>query len=187
MPSDITEAAPKALDRLRQATGELHRRLESRFDAARAFADPGRYADLRGRYAAILRSAAEVLAPWLEELAELDFHQRLQARGPLDRPSGTESALPLPQSKAEALGMFYVLEGSTLGGRIIRRRIEASGSTLFPLAFLDPYADSAGPRWLSFLAVLEREVRGEPAIAQACRGAVAAFLSVERILCGAPP
>lgn len=185
MHSRTIDTAPSALDRLRDATAYLHRRLDSHFDAAQAFADPVRYAVLRGRYAALLRSATAALAPRLAALPDLDFHARLRARGPLEEAEA--GSFPLPQSKAEAMGMFYVLEGSTLGGRIIRRSIEASGSTVFPLTFLDPYGDSAGQRWRSFLAVLDRELRDEAAIVQACRGAVATFLHVERVLCGDKP
>lgn len=187
MQPETIESAPSALERMRSATAELHRRLESRFDAEHALADPKRHAELRGRYATLLRSAADALTPCLDGVPDLDLQGRLRARGFFDPREGSAGEFPLPQSNAEALGMLYVLEGSTLGGRIIRRRIEASGSTLFPLTFLDPYGDSAGPRWRSFLAVLDRELRGEAAIAQACHGAIAAFLHVERLLCGDPP
>lgn len=183
---DVRIAAPQVRERLRQATDELHQRLERRFDPVHAFDDAQRHDTLRRRYTAILAPAQRALAPWLATVPSLDFHARMGARGS-DAAGHAAPAFPLPQSKAAALGMLYVLEGSTLGGRLIRRRIEASGGgSDLPIAFIDPYGDSTGQRWRDFLTVLEREVKGEAALAEAVEGAVAAFLHVEHILCGGP-
>lgn len=80
--------------------------------------------------------------------------------------------------------MFYVLEGSTLGGHVILRGLAARGVTDAGLAFLDPYGAETGARWRGFLAVLAREVRDDGAKAAACIGAVRVFRHAERILCG---
>ncbi len=57
---------------------------------------------------------------------------------------------PAPTGQAEALGMLYVLEGSTLGGRFITGALAARGVIDPGLAFLDPYRDQTGVRWRSF-------------------------------------
>jgi heme oxygenase len=50
---------------------------------------------------------------------------------------------------AAAMGTFYVLEGSTLGGQVIARHV-ATHLGLTPdhgLAFFSSYGESVGPRW----------------------------------------
>jgi len=178
------------MQRLRQATGALHARLDRRLDGGKAFADPTRRDELALRFARLLRPAEAALSPWLVAVDGLDLQGRFRARGalPADGASGqAENPFPLPNGKASALGMLYVLEGSTLGGRSIRRRVEASGNDAPSLSFLDPYGEAAGARWRAFLAVLARELRDEAATVAACGGAVAAFEHSERILCGAAP
>jgi heme oxygenase len=68
---------------------------------------------------------------------------------------------PVVSSSERAWGALYVLEGSTLGGRIIRRELQ---SRLGPQiaqasAFFDGRAGEGGPLWRSFLQALEQRVR----------------------------
>jgi heme oxygenase len=92
---------------------------------------------------------------------------------------------PAPESQAEALGMLYVLEGSTLGGRLILRTLKDRGVDDPRLAFLDPYGPETGVRWRSFQSVLARETsHDEKLVAQACGGALSGFWHAERVLCG---
>jgi heme oxygenase len=84
--------------------------------------------------------------------------------------------------------MLYVLEGSTLGGRIILRMLASRGVQDPSLAFLDPYGAQTGARWRGFLAVLAREADdNEERIAQACDGARSGFSHAERLLCQGTP
>lgn len=177
-----------ALASLRTATGAQHARLDAGLDAVAQLADPERRVGLCMRYAAFHIPADAALEPWLREVPGLDLASR--SRAPLlARFAGGCSlpAFPAPGSRAEALGMLYVLEGSTLGGRFIAGALAARGVTDPDLAFLDPYGSETGARWRAFLAVLAREVGvDERLIADACRGAVRAFDHAERILCGQP-
>jgi heme oxygenase len=53
------------------------------------------------------------------------------------------------QSEASAMGTFYVMEGSTLGGQVITRHV-AAHLNLSPdhgLAFFSSYGDAVGARW----------------------------------------
>jgi heme oxygenase len=94
-------------------------------------------------------------------------------------------AFPAPRSAAEALGMLYVLEGSTLGGRMILRALAERGVHDPALQFLDPYGTDTGARWRAFLDVLARETGDdEERIAAACRGGVTAFRHAADVLCG---
>ncbi len=88
-----------------------------------------------------------------------------------------------PDTVPEALGLLYVLEGSTLGATVIRRQAAAEGVDITDMSFLDPYGALTGAYWRAFLAVLERECQDEPSVAAAARGGVAGFHYAERRLC----
>jgi heme oxygenase len=184
----VTRRPDSAIASLRTATSAQHARLDTGLDAVGRFSDPGQRLGFCARYAAFHIPADAALAPWLRELPDLELESR--SRAPLLARFAGGQALPLfpaPASAAEALGMLYVLEGSTLGGRFIAGALAARGVTDPDLAFLDPYGDETGARWRAFLTVLAREIGdSEALIADACRGAVRAFDHAERILCGEP-
>jgi heme oxygenase len=81
------------------------------------------------------------------------------------------------------LGFFYVLEGSTLGGKIINRKVEADGGDLTGLSFLSPYGARTGERWRSFLAVLDEADVDEAATGAIVAGGVRAFETAIDWLC----
>lgn len=63
---------------------------------------------------------------------------------------------PLPRDLSEAFGALYVLEGSTLGGQVIKNRLEER--ELVPEGALHYYGhrgDGTGLAWRRFLAALE--------------------------------
>ncbi len=67
-----------------------------------------------------------------------------------------ERAVGLCTSPAAAAGGLYVMEGSTLGGRIISRSLQ--GAPWHPpqrLRYWNPYGDDTGRRWSETLAYLE--------------------------------
>ncbi len=174
------------LAQLRAVTSAAHRDLEQQVDAIAAFADPRRRQDLIRRFAAFQLPAEAVLKPHLLAIPDLDWERR--NRADLFPPSSRSYRLPsfpAPANVAEALGVLYVLEGSTLGGRIIIRTLRKAGVDCAALAFLDPYGSDAGNRWRDFLMVLERETHSEALRADACKGAVSAFAQATRVLCGA--
>jgi heme oxygenase len=78
---------------------------------------------------------------------------------------------------AEALGVLYVLEGSTLGGRLIRRHLEAvlGSSVAGATSYLDAYGEVGGP-WRRFGAAAEAYGTAHPgAPAAMAAAAVATF------------
>jgi heme oxygenase len=176
--------------RLRDATGEAHERLETRLDLIQRVSSPAGRRALVARFYGLHAGAEQCLAPLLDAVEDLSFPDRrrtpilLQDLVALGHPGGENPAvcvLPAPASQAEALGFFYVLEGSTLGGKVIRRELAARGQVSVGLAFLDPYGPLSGEKWRTFLAVLRRECpSGEGALAdQAVLGAVSAFRHAE--------
>jgi len=80
---------------------------------------------------------------------------------------------PCAQDTAYRLGVVYVLEGSMLGGEVLRRRW---GPRLAPLSLHYFSVPGLGQRWRSLLQLLEQHLGGDPlCIEAAVRGAQDAF------------
>ncbi len=182
-----------ALTVLRSATREAHDRLERRVDALNAFAATTGRRAVVGRYYWLHVTAEAQLAPWVAGISDLDFARRrrepliLAALAELRAapPAGNAPHFPALRSVAEALGLLYVLEGSSLGGRLILRHLARLGIDLAGLRFLDPYGAAAGERWTGFISVLEREAgRHALGIGQVVSGGIKGFDYAEACLCG---
>ncbi len=176
------------LDHLRAATRDLHDGLEARLDVFSRVADPVRRREMVGRFLAFYRPAETALAGVLGEEPGLDFETRRKVPA-LERDLATLKAAPsadapvsAPAGRSEALGFLYVLEGSTLGGRVIDKQLRARGLSAEGLSFFQGYGEQTGARWKAFCAVLERA--DDPAAA--ARGARSAFAQMEAWMCGAP-
>lgn len=65
--------------------------------------------------------------------------------------------LPEIQGLPDALGCLYVLEGSTLGGRVIARRLAAAGVSVGgrPARSFEAHGDQTGARWGRFVPALD--------------------------------
>lgn len=67
-------------------------------------------------------------------------------------------SLPPTQAWPDKLGVFYVLEGSTLGGQVICRQLEQqfdwSPDGVDPLRFYYGYGDSSGHQWRTMKTLL---------------------------------
>lgn len=112
-------------------------------------------------------------------------------RADLDRLGGVPNVLPAPAPAwdvAGAMGVLYVVEGSTLGGRIIARELERSiGVT--PDAggqFYASYGDDRGPRWTTFKGALDAFGTAHPEAVDAAVRAAADTFDVLRTWMEAP-
>ena len=103
------------------------------------------------------------------------------ARADLRRLGATEAeiarlptATPRPvDGAAEALGVLYVLEGSRLGGRVIRRDLERR---LGPdIATAGSFFGGPSPDWRAFVARLDRELADGPRLERAQGAAARTF------------
>ncbi len=178
---------------LRESSQADHQRLDAGLDILEAVSTPaGRMRVVQGFYR--LHAEAEAaLAPWLADRPDVAFADRRRTRrlaadlatlgGHAPRTGPSDIVI---RSLGEALGWLYVLEGSTLGGKAIRRALLARGDTMAGLSFLDPYGAVTGERWRDYLAVLEGQARSPDDVAAMASGARAAFRHAERHLCGAP-
>lgn len=181
---------PPIIEALREATGEAHRVLEADIDLFGRVADPDRRRDLVARFHRLHASVEPAVAPWLKDLPGMDFGRRRRAAGiasDLADLGGQPLATTPPRvaSAAEALGWWYVLEGSSLGGRVIHRTLLSQGKDLVGLSFLHPYGTDTGDWWRRFVEVLDAADRQEPeARPDVLTGGVAGFRYAHEVLCG---
>ena len=148
---------------------------------------------LTPRYLAFHAAADALFERWLSAVPELDGVPRrraalvragLRALGLEPGPAGPPA--PRLGGVPEALGFLYVVEGSTLGGRMILREVAARTGDTAGLDFMDPYGARTGEAWRAFLGVLEREVGGDPErLRRAEAGAQAGFAYARTCLCEA--
>lgn len=180
----------EAHQHLRAATQAAHERLEARMDILQRIATPNGRRTLVERFHALHTETETALAPWLTGVFGLDFDaRRRSARLAVDLAALGGRTLPRSEqvrvgSVGEALGRMYVLEGSTLGGRVIRRTVLARGHSMGGLSFLDPYGEQVGERWRTFLAVLDAQARRRTDLDAMTAGALAGFRHAETRLCG---
>jgi len=159
--------APQTLHfRLREATRAAHERLEFALNLLEAPIPADRIVHLLERFhgfhaalePALHRIVPEPLLRPRLRLALLE--QDLQCLG-IDRQRlpalpVCRAAAELCKSEADAAGVLYVLEGSTLGGRIISRSLQACPwYPPQPLRYWDPYGSETGRRWSETLAYLQ--------------------------------
>lgn len=181
----MTETAPPRLrTQMREATADAHARVDALM--AHGFNDARGYraylSGMQGFVAALLpavRAQAEAmrwpLPDWDGLLRQDMDHLQAGAIGGI---------APLPGcDRAAALGALYVLEGSSLGARLLVRRAGALGyGASDGAAFLHAHADGeAGKRWPAFLALLESE-HHPGTDAPACQAAGRAFDLAETCL-----
>lgn len=162
---------------LRAATSTAHDRVDrlfSTFNLAQR-ADYGRF--LQAQAAALLPleraldlgAAPDLPIDWRARQRSEHLLQDLDALG-LDVPRH-ETLRPITEIAA-ALGTLYVLEGSRLGGALLKRSVPAE----FPTAFLSPVPASS---WRKFLEILENSLTTPDLRAAALSAAEQAFALFE--------
>jgi heme oxygenase (biliverdin-IX-beta and delta-forming) len=174
---------PSTIDLLRARTAEHHHRLESGLQVQDRLSQAATRGALIAGYLALYRRTEAALRPHLRDMPDLAFCSRVRARrfpGETGLPRQgrllVKPAFPAIETRAEALGAFYVLEGSTLGGRKILQALKSQGVSTDDLHFLDPYGRDAGANWRLFLGIIERETALSQTTMNECvSGAIKAF------------
>ena len=97
---------------------------------------------------------------------------------------------PLPElpTASEALGVLYVLEGSTLGGQLLLRHLRKhfEGQEVGPFAYLRGHGEETGRMWKAFgEAMLDAVATKGAEPARIIEGAKAGFRAFQRGLRGA--
>ena len=177
--------------RLRAATGPAHVALEDALDWRARVATLAGYRDLLARLHGFHAAWEPAIARALVDDSLFDPRRRLGALRAdlrhLGLSPGDIAALPQPDAirlvgPAGAMGALYVLEGSTLGGRVIGRHIAAlHGIDGDGLAYYRAHGPRTGAMWAALRARLD--ALPEACAPAATAGAVASFEALRRWLC----
>ena len=163
---------------LRSATADWHDRVDRAFSSF-DLSDRGSYgrflAAQAGAHIAVetaldAGNAGSVLADWPDRRRAQLLRDDLAALG-VDVPHVTPIA-PF-EGAAATLGAVYVLEGSRLGGALLRRSVPAG----YPTTFLGA-GDPAG--WRRLLDILDQKVRTADETSAATNAACRVFMLFER-------
>lgn len=89
---------------------------------------------------------------------------------------------PDPVSIHAAFGVLYVLEGATLGGRVLVRHLRQSIGVdgARGASFFHPYGQQTGVMWRDFCRATERAARGDDSRVRMVRAAQDAFDAMHR-------
>ncbi len=186
------------LQQIRHATRADHEALENGYDILKRLAClSGRQRVMGGLYC-VYAPAERALSPLLDDVPGPRFAARRKSQLLADDllelglTRAELTSLPLEPisafgGTARALGFAYVLEGATLCGALILKRLAASGQSLAGLSFYDCYGSTLGQQWREFCALLEEACSGraDEAVEGACDGFRAVTSSLQRRL-GAP-
>ncbi|NCA71751.1 MAG: biliverdin-producing heme oxygenase [Sphingobacteriia bacterium] len=179
---------------LRQATADLHQGVERLPVMARLTAPSVTHADYLEylwRMAAVFAALEQPLLDALDTRLRDDVAIRPKLPAILEdlaRHGHTDRHPPVggvpPRGADAALGGLYVLEGSTLGGRVIAKHLRRClGQGLGETSFLDFHGEQASSAWKGFtnrLDQLAAERRLDPG--EVIAGARASFLLIQEIL-----
>jgi heme oxygenase len=190
-------------DELRTATSAHHARLERELDIPESIGSAADYTRLLGLLYGFYAPLEQRLLQFEASLAGHGVHvrQRLKTRKlardllvfgvTRDAISTLPRCAELPHlaTDAHALGCLYVLEGSTLGGQVIARRIRrvlhiegAAG-----LAFFRAYGAHTGRMWQAFVDRLNAYPATGAEAAHATQSARDTFAAMERWLLYSAP
>ena len=171
------------IELLRARTGMHHDGLENILRIEERLSGVVSRGPLIAGYKILYSECEAVLRPHLQNISDLTFSSRFHSRNVYDRAElayfgnpSVDPIFPAVGTRAEALGAMYVLEGSTLGGKIILKTLRSRGVSTDQLHFLDPYGKQAGALWRTFLSILERETAPDQTAMNECvSGAIKAF------------
>jgi heme oxygenase len=182
------------MQRLRDETAALHAHVEAMLNPAVRFSSRSEYAELLRILHPFYRKCEVVLAalPWQEIGFDFDARRKdhlliadLQALGEPSVDERPDAYCPICIDLASGFGTLYVLEGATLGGRILRKQlrsklgIDATNGG----SFYDCYADRTNERWTEFKAAAESYVGAQPhRIDSTLAAATATFTAIGRLL-----
>jgi heme oxygenase (biliverdin-IX-beta and delta-forming) len=174
-----SSARVPVLARLRDGTRDLHVAAESAMSYLAGTVDETGYRTFLERWYGFHVVLEPRLSAWHRREAVLDWDRRrklplLEADlGDLgvDRPARLGlprcQGVPAVATTAEALGALYVVEGSTLGGLVLRDRLRDAPLPPGCFRFLSSYGSQTGRRWHGYRAAASAWVGVDDARADA--------------------
>jgi heme oxygenase len=158
-------------EELKESTADAHQASEKKMIAAlKKIHSPVDYVRmlnwLHGFYAPLESRIRHYLTP--EQLPDIEKRYRaeyllwdINESGIQTPPPEACKDLPVIDSFHRALGAFYVVEGSTLGGQIIAGMISRELDSLKSLSFFVAYGAETRRMWLTFKEFLNRPFLAE--------------------------
>ncbi|RYY66823.1 MAG: hypothetical protein EOO13_15330 [Chitinophagaceae bacterium] len=160
------------LEKVRLATAENHQYLEAQLLPYLEHIDTkDQYGTLLNAFYGYIHPVQELIHSNIDTTVVPDIQKRRNAAlilGDLDSlglPLSNERSTSLPaiSDHASAMGALYVLEGSTLGGKIISKKIADRLNITEGLLFFRGYGSETGPMWKDFTQYLEHPANQEHA------------------------
>ncbi|KJE22424.1 heme oxygenase [Frankia torreyi] len=181
-------AFPDVMAVLRRSTAAAHTRLESALELLSPDLSVSRYRDvlmrMHGYYDALeprldemLTGAGSPLPDWpsRRKVPLLRHDLRLLGVDDAALAARPRPRVPTVDDIAAAMGVLYVFEGATLGGRFIVRHVVTTAVPPAATAFFGSYGDEVGRRWSQVRQAIRAATAGEAARVEACAGAAAAL------------
>jgi heme oxygenase len=169
-------------ERLRSATAAAHRGLEAILGKSGCFASASGYRRYLQAVAPLYAALEATLDAAHAALLLPDWpRRRKRALIPAELRTGTPGEHlvldpPSAWSAGDVFGALYVLEGATLRGAVLARRLRDLGALASRTAcLLDPYGSERGAMWRAFLERLEAVILTRQGEAALCPRAVATF------------
>lgn len=154
---------------LKEATHELHKQAEARlYPKLDGIASLNDYSSILKMFYGFFHPMEAIIAPFITDEVLNDFPQRrksdlitddLHAIGRDRQNMIACSLLPEVDSVPRALGAMYVMEGSTLGGRMIAKMLLKNSNISLSqdqIRFFNGYGEETGPKWIGFQKVLNQ-------------------------------
>lgn len=191
-----------AVPALKEATRAVHQQMESCHAMRRLMADDVtllEYQSILMQWKLWTDKNIEHIASQLKSLAIIDLVDRLERYNIIQidiarivemeeyflanqnaiqiLPLGSVTSIDLANPE-QALGAFYVLEGSTLGGAMITRHLKHHFGDQIPCQFYNGYGMGTPSKWHNFLKHFEQSINTVAELNDACIGANAVFSSL---------
>lgn len=156
MPMIHAPALPGLRERLRRDTRQAHDSLDASLGLIGPPLQLKQFVRLLGRFHALHQAMEPALAAILEpsllmgrgKLAALQHDLRLCGINIIDAVAPSPPSLPSLNDRATALGALYVIEGSTIGGRVIARHLrQQPGIPPDAFHYFEIYGDHTGEMW----------------------------------------
>src|SRR5271169_1645380 len=127
----LVESECNILTLLRRETSAIHQELDQGLDIIGRLHEADTRVEMVNAYYRFHLGTEKATAPFLESIAEMCFSARRRSALLAEDLRQLGCCLPAQDgklvavnSRAEALGAFYVVEGSSLGGKMISRQLK---------------------------------------------------------------
>lgn len=177
-------------ERLKNETAEAHKKAEGGLPFFKQDFTVDQYKSMLQRLHDLYQPLEKSLATHLDGKVDLNLSERLN-KADLLKADLSELGLFETTSKSKftissveaAIGTLYVIEGSTLGGQIISKKLKSSLQLSEPqMQFFRGYGDKTGPMWQKFKTFLDSESVGSYNSDKIVAGAEEAFTFISEAM-----